>query len=95
MDNLVVDPFAIVTDHHSSSITKNAHLDQAPKNITYQKQLSTTMVLPQTIVAVSKGGTLTLGIKRSLITAADSVPPCFTGRNQYKSRKRYNNCNNL
>jgi hypothetical protein len=36
MDNPVVDPFAIVTDHHNSSITKNAHLDQAPKNITYQ-----------------------------------------------------------
>ena len=32
-------------------------------------------MLPQAIVAVSKGGTLTLGSKRSLITAADSVPP--------------------
>ncbi len=32
-------------------------------------------VLPQTTVAVSKGGTLTLGSKRSLITADDSVPP--------------------
>jgi hypothetical protein len=70
----VVDPFAIVTDHNSS-IEKNAHLDQAPKNITYQKQSSTTMVLPQTIVAVSKGGTLTLGSKHPLITAADSVLP--------------------
>ncbi len=73
-DNPVIDPFAIVTDHHDCSITKNAHLDQAP-NITYQKQPSTTMVLPQTIVAASEGGTLTLGSKRSLITADDSVPP--------------------
>jgi hypothetical protein len=75
MDNPVVDPFAIVTDHHNSSIEKNAHLDQTPKNITYQKQPSTTTVLPQTIVAVSDGGTLTLGSKHPLITTADSVPP--------------------
>ena len=47
MDNPVVDPFAIVTDHHTSNITKNTHLDQEP-NITYQKQPSTTAVLPQT-----------------------------------------------
>jgi hypothetical protein len=33
------------------------------------------MVLPQSIVAVSEGGTLTLGSKRSLITTEDSVPP--------------------
>ncbi len=33
------------------------------------------MVLPQTIVAISEGGTLTLGSKHPLITAADSVPP--------------------
>jgi hypothetical protein len=45
-DNLVVDPFEIVTDHHTSNITKSTHLDQAPKNITYQKQLSTRAVLP-------------------------------------------------
>ncbi len=64
-----------MTDHHNSSITKNAHLDQAPNDITYQKQPSTTTVLPQTIVAVSKGGTLTLGSKHSLITADDSAPP--------------------
>jgi hypothetical protein len=32
-------------------------------------------VLPQTKMAVSKGGTLTLGSKHPLITAADSVPP--------------------
>jgi hypothetical protein len=74
-DNHVIDPFAIVTDHHNSSIEKNAHLDQAPKNITYQKQPSTTTVLPQTMVAVCEGGTLTLGSKRPLITAADSVLP--------------------
>jgi hypothetical protein len=74
-DNLVVDPFAIVTDHHNSSIEMNAHLDQAPKNSTYQKQPSTITVLPQTKVAVFKGGTLTLGSKRPLITAADSVLP--------------------
>jgi hypothetical protein len=35
-DNPVVDPFTIVivTDCHTSNITKNTHLDQAP-NITY------------------------------------------------------------
>ncbi len=64
-----------MTDHHNSSITKNAHLDQETKTITYQKQPSMTTVLPHTIVAVSKGGTLTLGSKHSLITADDSVPP--------------------
>jgi hypothetical protein len=36
-DNLVIDPFAIVTDHHTSNITKSTHLDQTPKKITYQK----------------------------------------------------------
>jgi hypothetical protein len=36
-DNPVLDPFAIVTDDHTSNIAKNTHLDQAPKNITYQK----------------------------------------------------------
>jgi hypothetical protein len=75
MDNAVVDPFAIVTDHHTSNITKATHQDQAPKNITYQKQLSMTAVLPQTMVAVSKGGTLTLGSKCPPITVDDSVPP--------------------
>ncbi len=74
-DNPVVDPFAIVTDHHNSRMTKNAHLDQETNNITYQKKPSTTMVLPQTIGAVFEGGTLTLGNKRSLITADDSVLP--------------------
>jgi hypothetical protein len=76
-DNPVIDLFAIVTDHHTISIEKNAHLDQTPKNITYQKQLSTTTVLPQTIVAFSKGGTLTLGSKHPLIAAVDSVPPAL------------------
>ncbi len=75
MDNSVVDPFAIVTDHYTSSITKNTHLDQAPKNITYKKQPSTTAVLPQTEMAVSEGGTLTLGSEHPLGTAADSVTP--------------------
>jgi hypothetical protein len=74
-NNPVVDPFAIVTDHRTSNITKITHLAQAPNNITYQKQPSTTVVLPQTKMAVSKGGTLTLGSKRPLITADDSVPP--------------------
>jgi hypothetical protein len=73
-NNPVIDPFAIVTDCHKSSIAKNAHLDQAP-NITYQQQPSSTMVLPQTEMAVSEGGTVTLGSKHSFITAADSVPP--------------------
>ncbi len=53
----------------------NTHQHQTPKNITYQKQPSTAAVLPQTEMAVSEGGTLTLGSKRPLITAADSVPP--------------------
>jgi hypothetical protein len=74
MDNPVVDPFAIVTDHHTSNITKNTHLDQAP-TIIYQKQLSMLAVLPQTKMAVSKRGTLTLGSKRPLITVDYSVPP--------------------
>jgi hypothetical protein len=73
-DLSVIDPFAIVTDHHNISKTKNTHLDQAPI-ITYQKQPSTTTVLPQTKMAVSEGGKLTLGSKRSLITMDDSVPP--------------------
>ncbi len=75
MDNSVIDPFAIVTDHHTSNIIKSAHLDQAPKNITHQKKLSMTALLPQTKMAVSKGGILTLGSKHPLLTAADSVPP--------------------
>jgi hypothetical protein len=74
-DLSAVDRFAIVTDHHNSSITKNTHQHQTPKNITYQKQPSTIAVLPQTKMAVSEGGTMTLGSKRPLITAADSVPP--------------------
>jgi hypothetical protein len=73
-DNPVIDPFKILTDHHNSSIAKNTHLDQAP-NITYQKQPSTTAVLPQIKMAVSKGCTLTLGSRHSLITVDDSVPP--------------------
>ncbi len=73
-DNSVIDPFAIVTDHHTSSTTKNTHLDQVPKNITYQEQPSMTAVLPQTKMAVSKGGALTLGSKCPLITAVDSIP---------------------
>jgi hypothetical protein len=63
-----------VTDHHTSNITKNTHLGQTP-NITYQKQPSTTAVLQQTKMAVSEGGTLTLGSKHPLITADDSGPP--------------------
>ncbi len=59
-DNPVIDPFAIVTDHHTSNITNNTRLDQAP-NITYQKQPSMTAVLPQTEMTVSEGGILTLG----------------------------------
>jgi hypothetical protein len=74
-DNPVVDFFAIVTDHHTNNITKSAHLDQASKNIAYQKQPSMTAAMPQTKMAVSEGGTLTLGIKCPLITMDDSVPP--------------------
>jgi hypothetical protein len=36
-----------------------------------------TTVLPQSIVTVSEGGTLTLKRKRSLITMDDSVPPAL------------------
>jgi hypothetical protein len=43
------------------------------------------MVLPQTIVAVSKGGTLTLGSKRSLITMDDSVPPASQAATKHKT----------
>jgi hypothetical protein len=75
MDNPVIDPFAIVTDNHTSNITQSAQLIQTPTNITTQKQPSTTAVLPQTKVAVSEGGTLTLESKRPLISAHDSVPP--------------------
>jgi hypothetical protein len=75
MYNPVVDPFSMMTNHHTSNITKNSLLCQAPENITYQKQPSTTVVLSQTEMAVSKGGTLTLGSNHPLITAADSVPP--------------------
>jgi hypothetical protein len=82
MDNPVIDPFAIMTDHHNCSIEKNAHLDQTSKNITYQKQPSTTTLLPQTIVTVSEGGTLTLGSKHPLITMADSVPPASQAATQ-------------
>jgi hypothetical protein len=85
MDNPVIDPFAIVTDHHNSNITKNAHLDQETNNIIYQKQPSMTMVLPQTIVAVSEGGTLTLGSKRPLITAVNSVPPASQATTKSKT----------
>ena len=74
-DNPVVDPFAIVTDHHISNITQSTHPVQTPTNITTQKQPSTTAVLLQTQMAVSKGGTLTLGSKRPLSSAHDSVPP--------------------
>jgi hypothetical protein len=74
-DNPVVDPFANVTDHHTSNITKSTHLEQVLNKITYQKQPSMTTVLPQTEMAVSEGGTLTLGSNRPLITADDSVPP--------------------
>ncbi len=72
-DNPVVDSFAIVTDHHTSNMS--AHLVQKPKKNTTQEQPYTTAVLPQTKMAVSKGGTLTLGTKRPLISAHDSVPP--------------------
>ncbi len=84
-DNPVVDPFAIVTDHHNSSITTNAHIDQAPNNITYQKSTSTKMLLPQTIVAVSKGGSLTLGSECPLITAVNSVPPASQAATKNKT----------
>jgi hypothetical protein len=53
----------------------NTHQHQTPTNITCQKQLSTTVVLPQTKMASSKGGTLPLGSKDLLITITSSVPP--------------------
>jgi hypothetical protein len=43
------------------------------------------MVLPQTIVAVSEGGALTLGSKRSLITTDDSVPPASLAATKNKT----------
>jgi hypothetical protein len=33
-DNPVIDPFAIVTDHHTSNITQSAQLVQTPTNLT-------------------------------------------------------------
>ncbi len=42
-------------------------------------------MLPQTIVAVSKGGTLTLGSKCSLIPADDSVPPASQAATKNKT----------
>jgi hypothetical protein len=41
-----------------------------------------TTVLPQTIVTVSEGVTLTLGSKHPLITTADSVPPASQATTQ-------------
>ncbi len=64
-----------MTDHHTSIIIKSTHLDQAPKKNTYQKQPSTTAVLPQTKMAVYKKGTLKLESKHPIITIDDSVPP--------------------
>ncbi len=40
---------------------------------------------PQTIVAVSEGGTLTLGSKLSLITTDDSVPPASQAATKNKT----------
>ncbi len=42
-------------------------------------------MLPQTIVAVSKGDTLTLGSKRPLITAVNSVPPASQAATKNKT----------
>jgi hypothetical protein len=50
-DNPVVDPFAIVTDHYNSSITRNAHLDQAPK----QNYLSETIVNDKGVATTHSG----------------------------------------
>ncbi len=94
-DISVVDPFAIVTDHHNSIITKNTHQNQTPNNITYQKQLSTTVVLPQTKMAVFEGDTSTLGSKCPLITAADSVPPASQAATSTSQRQRFSTCNHL
>jgi hypothetical protein len=73
----------------------NIHQNQTPKNITYQKQPSTTAVLPQTEMAVSEGGTSTLGSKHPLITAADSVPPASQAATSTSQRQRFNTCVHL
>ncbi len=44
-----------------------------------------TTVLPQTIVAVSKAGTLTLGSKHPLITAVNSDPPASQAATKNKT----------
>jgi hypothetical protein len=69
-DNPVVDPYAVVTDHH---ISKNRSRQREQKTESPKKQSSTTTTLPHNQLAVSEGDSLTLGRKRSLISAEDNV----------------------
>ncbi len=74
-DNPVVDVFTIVTDHNTSNITQSAHLVQTPKTLPLINNRLQKVVLPQTKMAVSKEGTLTLGSKHPLIIPVhDNVP---------------------
>jgi hypothetical protein len=57
-DNPVVDPFAIVTDHH---ISKNRSCQQDQNTGSPKKQSSSTTTLPDKELAVSNGDGLTLG----------------------------------
>ena len=69
-DNPVVDPYAVVTDHH---ISKNRSRQQEQNTVSPKKQSSSTTMLPDNQLAVSKGDGLTLGRKRLLISAEDNV----------------------
>jgi hypothetical protein len=75
-----------ITLEYCIATPMNTHQNQTPENITYQKQPSTTAVLPQTKMAVSEGGTLTLGSKHPLITAADCGPPASQAATSTKSK---------
>ena len=68
-DNPVVDPYAVVTDHHISN-ERSRQREQNTNPPT--KQSSTTTTLPKQL-AVSEGEGLTLGRKRSFISAEDNV----------------------
>jgi hypothetical protein len=59
-----------VTDHH---ISKNRSRQREQNTESPKKQSSSTTTLPDNQLAVSEGDSLTLGRKRSLISAEDNV----------------------
>jgi hypothetical protein len=68
-DNPVVDPYAVVTDHHIS----NERRRRESRNVSLKKQSSSTTMLHHIQLAVSEGEGSTLVRKRSLISAKDNV----------------------